>query len=144
MDDQDLYVKFLDGNQKVFEDIIDKYSEKLIYFIFGFVKDIETARDLSQDVFVYVLMNKEKYNFKYSLKTYLYIIARSKALDYLKRQKRKVEFKEEYLYQDDLIEDVEQVVFNNIRKQELRKILLDLDEVQRKDDIFSRNRRINV
>ena len=144
MDDQDLYVKFLDGNQKAFEDIMDRYSEKLIYFIYSYVKDSEAAKDLSQDVFVYVLMNKEKYNFKYPLKTYLFVIARSKAIDYLRKQKRKVEFKEEYLYQDDLIKDVEEIVFDNIRKQEIKKILFDLDEVQRKNDIFSRNRRINV
>ena len=141
MDDQDLYVKFLDGNQKAFEDIMDRYSEKLIYFIYSYVKDSEAAKDLSQDVFVYVLMNKEKYNFKYPLKTYLFVIARSKAIDYLRKQKRKVEFKEEYLYQDDLIKDVEEIVFDNIRKQEIKKILFDLDEVQRKNDIFSRNRR---
>ena len=144
MDDQDLYIKFLDGNQKAFEDIMDRYSEKLIYFIFGFVKDSETAKDLSQDVFVHILMNKEKYNFKYSLKTYLYIIARSKAIDYLRKQKRKVEFKEQYLYQDELIRDVEETVFNNIRKQEIEKELLKLDEVQRKNDILSRNRRIII
>ena len=144
MDDQDLYIKFLDGNQKAFEDIMDRYSEKLIYFIFGFVKDSEAAKDLSQDVFVYILMNKEKYNFKYSLKTYLYIIARSKAIDYLRKQKRKVEFKEQYLYQDELIRDVEETVFNNIRKQEIEKELLKLDEVQRKNDILSRNRRIII
>lgn len=141
MDDQDLYVKFLDGNQKAFEDIMDRYSEKLIYFIYSYVKDSEAAKDLSQDVFVYVLMNKEKYNFKYPLKTYLFVIARSKAIDYLRKQKRKVEFKEEYLYQDDLIKDVEEIVFDNIRKQEIKKILFDLDETQRKNDIFSRNRR---
>lgn len=139
MDDQDLYVKFLDGNQKAFEDIMDRYSEKLIYFIYSYVKDSEAAKDLSQDVFVYVLMNKEKYNFKYPLKTYLFVIARSKAIDYLRKQKRKVEFKEEYLYQDDLIKDVEEIVFDNIRKQEIKKILFDLDETQRKNDIFSRN-----
>ena len=144
MDDQDLYIKFLDGNQKAFEDIMDRYSEKLIYFIFGFVKDSEAAKDLSQDVFVHILMNKEKYNFKYSLKTYLYIIARSKAIDYLRKQKRKVEFKEQYLYQDELIRDVEETVFNNIRKQEIEKELLKLDEVQRKNDILSRNRRIII
>ena len=141
MDDQDLYVEFLEGNQKAFEDIMDKYSEKLIYFIFSFVKDIETAKDLSQDVYVYILMNKEKYNFKYPLKTYLYVIARSKALDCLKRQKRIVEFKEEYLYQNDLIEDVEEVVFDNIEKQEIKKKLLDLNETQRSDDLFSGHRR---
>ena len=50
MDDQDLYVEFLDGNQKAFEDIMDRYFEKLIYFIFCFVKDPEVAEDLAQDV----------------------------------------------------------------------------------------------
>ena len=144
MEDQDLYIKFLDGNQKAFEDIMDKYLEKIIYFIYCFVRNSETAEDLAQDVFVYILMYKEKYNFKCSLKTYLYIIARSKAIDYLRRQKRIVEFKEEYLYRDDLIEDVEKVVFNNIRNQELKKMLFDVNEVQRSNDIFSRGRRIII
>jgi RNA polymerase sigma-70 factor (ECF subfamily) len=136
-DDKILYQNFLEGSQNAFEQIMDKYAEKLIYFIFKFVKNIEVAEDLSQDVFVYVLINKNKYNFKYSLKTYLYIIGRSKALDYLKKNKRNVEFKEDYLYRDELIEDVEKIVFDNLEKQKLKEILNSLNEEQRKNDISS-------
>jgi RNA polymerase sigma-70 factor (ECF subfamily) len=136
-DDKILYQNFLEGSQNAFEQIMDKYAEKLIYFIFKFVKNIEVAEDLSQDVFVYVLINKNKYNFKYSLKTYLYIIGRSKALDYLKKNKRNVEFKEDYLYREELIEDVEKIVFDNLEKQKLKEILNSLNEEQRKNDISS-------
>ena len=87
-DDKKLYKSFLNGEQKSFELIMDKYMENLIYFIYGFVKRIDVAEDLAQDVFVYILMNKKKYDFKYSLKTYLYIIAKSKAINYIKREKR--------------------------------------------------------
>ena len=137
--DKILYQDFLNGNQRAFEKIMDQYSEKLIYFIFRFVKDIEIAKDLSQDVFVYILLNKEKYNFKYSLKTYIWIIARSKSLDYLKREKRRVEFKEDYLYQNELLIDVEQVVFDSMEKKKVRELIKNLDDLQRKNDIFSRS-----
>ena len=137
--DKILYQDFLNGNQRAFEKIMDQYSEKLIYFIFRFVKDIEIAKDLSQDVFVYILLNKEKYNFKYSLKTYIWIIARSKSLDYLKREKRRVEFKEDYLYQNELLIDVEQVVFDSMEKKKVRELIKKLDDLQRKNDIFSRS-----
>lgn len=135
-DDKILYQNFLNGDQKSFEEIMDRYVEGLIYFIFGFVKDIEVAKDISQDVFVYILQNKEKYSFKCSFKTYLYIIGRSRALNYLKKTKKIVEFKEEYLYRDELLEDVEQVVFNNIRKQKIKELLNDFNKEQRKNDIF--------
>ena len=66
-EDINLYRKFLNGDEESFGKIIDKYAEKLIYFIFGFVKDIEVAKDLSQDVFVYIYTKKKDYDFKYSL-----------------------------------------------------------------------------
>ena len=68
-EDINLYRKFLNGDEESFGKIIDTYAEKLIYFIFGFVKDIEVAKDLSQDVFVYIYTTKKvvfffkKYNF---------------------------------------------------------------------------------
>ena len=57
-DDKKLYKSFLNGDQKSFELIMDKYMENLIYFIYGFVKRIDVAEDLAQDVFVYILMKR--------------------------------------------------------------------------------------
>ena len=88
MDEKKLYQDFLDGNTKAFEEIVCSYRSGLIGFIARFIADIEIAEDISQDVFVDVYMNKEKYNFKFSLKTYLYSIGKYKALDYLKKIKK--------------------------------------------------------
>ena len=57
-EDQKLYSEFLNGNNESFESIVDKYMEKLIYFIQGFARNIDIAEDLAQDVFVYILMKK--------------------------------------------------------------------------------------
>lgn len=71
-EDKMLYEEFLNGNDDAFNIIINKYTEKLIYFIYTYVKNMEVAKDLSQDVFVYLWLHKDCYNSKYSLKhTYI-------------------------------------------------------------------------
>lgn len=127
-EDKKLYKKFLKGNKESFEAIIDKYMEKLIYFIYGFVKRIDTAEDLAQDVFVYILMNKEKYDSKYSLKTYLYIIAKSKAINYINREKRVT-----YLQDNEFIfteQEIEEIVFNKEDIKKVKKAVNSLPEPQ--------------
>ena len=62
----------------------------LTNFIMTYVKNIEIAEDIAQDSFMYMIINKVEYDFKYSFKTYLYTIAKSRALNYLKREKRTI------------------------------------------------------
>lgn len=123
-DDKKLYKSFLNGDQKSFELIMDKYMENLIYFIYGFVKRIDVAEDLAQDVFVYILMNKEKYDLQYSLKTYLYTIAKCRALNYVKRERKITYLNEsEYFFTEEEIEDI---VFD---KEKSKKIKLAIDKL---------------
>ena len=88
--DKELYQEFLQGNKESFDKIVLMYKNQIIYFIQKYVRDINTAEDLAQDVFVYLLIKKEIYKFEYSLKTYLYTIAKSKALNYIKRERKKL------------------------------------------------------
>ena len=90
--DKELYKEFLLGNNKNFEEIVKRHKNSIIYFIQRYTKSIDIAEDLAQDVFLYVLIHKKNYRFEYSLKTYLYTIAKSKALNYIKREKRIVTF----------------------------------------------------
>ena len=87
MDEKKLYQDFLNGNIRAFDEIVYTYKNGLIAFISRYVKDIEIAEDISQEVFVDIYINKEKYNFKFSLKTYLYTIGKYKAIDYIKKMK---------------------------------------------------------
>lgn len=90
-EDKYLYNNFLKGDMDSFKGLILKYKNNLIYFLLKYVKDMQIAEDISQDVFIYILVNKKKYNFKYSFKTYLFLIGKSRALNYLKREKKKLE-----------------------------------------------------
>lgn len=90
--DKELYKEFLLGNNKSFEEIVKRHKNSIIYFIQRYTKSIDIAEDIAQDVFLYVLIHKKNYRFEYSLKTYLYTIAKSKALNYIKREKRIVTF----------------------------------------------------
>ena len=87
MDEKENYRKFLDGDIRAFEEMVCTYKNGLIAFITRYVHDIEIAEDISQEVFVDIYLNKEKYNFKFSLKTYLYTIGKYKAIDYLKKNR---------------------------------------------------------
>ena len=111
------------GDKKSFEEIVIRHKDKLIYFIYRYVKSIDIAEDLAQDVFVYLLIHKENYDFNYSLKTYLYTIAKSKALNYLKREKRIVAINENDIYD---VQTLEEKVFLNERKNNLKQALLKL------------------
>ncbi len=120
-EDKVLYKEFLDGNKKSFEKIIEKYQNNLIYFILKFVKNIEVAEDILQDVILYILENKEKYNFNYSFKTYMYIIAKSKSLDYIKRQKNIECFDNNIDFIEGQI--LEEIIITNEVKEQIQRVM---------------------
>ena len=82
------YRRFLDGDESAFESIMQELFHGLVFFLYGFVHDPQTAEDLAIDTFSDLIVHKHRYNFKVTLKTYLYMVGRSRALDYLKRKKR--------------------------------------------------------
>lgn len=116
-EDKRLYNEFILGNNDAFEQIMNKYRENLIYFIQCIVKSFDVAEDIAQDVFVYVLINKKEYDFKYTLKTYLYTIGRSRAINYLKKEKRCVSLNLEH--QGNY--EIEEIMFLNERKRNLKE-----------------------
>lgn len=124
--DEKDYKAFLSGDNRGFEAIVVRYRENLIYFIYRYVNNLHLAEELAQDVFVEVLLHKERYNFKASLKTYLFTIARNKAVDYIRRHKREVlveEFGEEYSIEDKneleahILKEVDKVLLYQCMKQ---------------------------
>ena len=82
------YRRFLDGDEAAFDLIVREYREPLIFFISRYVHDTCAAEDIAVDVFMYILVHPKRYNFKVSLKTYLFMLGRSRAIDFLRRQKR--------------------------------------------------------
>lgn len=81
------YRRFLDGEESAFDEIMKELFHGLVFFVDRYVHDVHAAEDIAIDVFSDLIVHKHRYNFKVSLKTYLYMIGRSRALDYLKHRK---------------------------------------------------------
>ena len=121
MTDKELYQKYLKGDNNAFEKLVIKYKDNIIYFISRYTKNTEIAEDISQDVFVYILLNKEQYDFKYSFKTYLYMIAKCRAINYIKKEKKIIKIDYENLYIED--NNLEEIVYKNEENQKIRKVI---------------------
>lgn len=78
------YRRFLDGDKDAFGQIIDIYRESLIFFINRTVNNLDTAEDIAADSFAELIIHKNRFNFKSSLKTYLFSIARNKAISHVR------------------------------------------------------------
>lgn len=78
------YRRFLAGEESAFDEIIDAYHESLIFFIERYVHNLDEAEDIAEDCFVELIVHRHRYNFKVSLKTYLFTIARNKSVDYIR------------------------------------------------------------
>ncbi len=82
------YRRYLDGDEAAFEQIVKEYFDPLTGFIDSYVHDAATAEDIAIDTFSDLIVHKHRYNFRVSLKTYLFMIGRSRALNYIKRRNR--------------------------------------------------------
>lgn len=119
--DIELYKQFLKGDKEAFNSLMIRHRKSLIYFIVNYVKNIEVAEDIAQDAFLYMIINKVEYDFKCSFKTYLYTIARSRALNYLKREKRTISLQDIEINNIKFDEDIESNLINKEEKQYLTK-----------------------
>ncbi len=110
LSDIKLYQAFLNGDNNSFDQLMIKYRLDLIKFLLNFVNNVESAEDIAQDSFLYMIINKKEYDFKYSLKTYLYTIAKSRALNYLKYKKNELSIDDERIEIFDVDNRVEELL----------------------------------
>ena len=81
------YRRFLNGDESAFDEIMKELFDNLVFFIDRYVHDIHAAEDIAIDAFSDLVVNKHRYNFKVTLKTYLFMLGRSRALNYIKHRK---------------------------------------------------------
>ena len=82
------YRRFRNGDESTFDEVLDTYRESLIFFINRYTRDLSAAEDIAIDVFTELIIHRHRYNFKSSLKTYLFTIGRRRAVDFLRRKSR--------------------------------------------------------
>ena len=113
-----------------FDALIDEYRENLIFFVNGYVRDYHAAEDIASDTFAWLFVNQKKYDGRASFKTFLFTVARSRSLDYLKHA-GKIAFTDLDEAEGYGGEDVEAKVIRSEKKKALHRVLSSLPEDMR-------------
>lgn len=126
------YRRFLEGDESAFDEIMKELFDGLVFFIDRYVHDIHAVEDIAIDAFSDLVVNKHRYNFKVTLKTYLFMLGRSRALNYIKRRKiiDFVELSETEKVSAEL-EALEETVLKNERKRIVNNALDSLPDDMR-------------
>ncbi len=82
------YRRYLDGDEHAFDEIQRMYFDRLTFFADRYLQDIHAAEDVAIDTLLQLIIHKKRYNFKTSLKTYLYTIAHNMAVNVLKKRSK--------------------------------------------------------
>ena len=80
------YRRYLDGDETAFDSVMKELFDPLVFFIDRIVRDTAAAEDIAMDAFADLIVHRHRYNFKVTLKTYLFMIGRSRALNYIKHR----------------------------------------------------------
>ncbi len=91
MSDEDLMEQFQQGTVEAFNILVDKYSERLTHYLYGFLGDAKRCEDLLQETFLRVYRNRHSYQRIAKFSTWLYTIAGNLARsEYRKRKRRRM------------------------------------------------------
>ena len=125
------YRRYLDGDESAFDDLMKELFRGLVFFIDRYMHDTHAAEDIAIDTFSDLVVHRHRYNFKVTLKTYLYMVGRSHALDYIKHRKviDFVELSEAESLSDE--QSFEEMVLADERKRTVNVALAKLPEDMR-------------
>ena len=122
------YRRFLNGDERAFSEIIEMHKDNLIFFINRYVRNVAVAEELAEDVFAELLIHKRRYNFKTSLKTYIFTIGRNKAVSYIRKCVRHPECAYEYTENESDRRSLEDEFIQRERERELHEAINKLNE----------------
>ena len=116
----DLYRRFTAGDTGALEQLVELYSDGLVRFAYGYLRDEAAAEDVSADTFAALLVRRKHFKEQAQFKTYLYKIARNRAIDFLRARKRLLPLGEQSSPSDAedilLLRERKRVLYENIRK----------------------------
>ena len=87
--DEQLIAQFQLGNEEAYIELVKRYRDRLINFVFQFLGDFEKAEDVVQDTMLKLYEKKHYYKEIAKFSTRLYTIARNLANTELRKQKRR-------------------------------------------------------
>jgi RNA polymerase sigma-70 factor (ECF subfamily) len=127
------------GDQKAFSALFFRYKDQVYTIALTYTENRVIAEEVVQDVFVRVWKNRHKLKGIDDFSSWIYVIARNRALTALQKIAREGERKEELIsYLPAEVSDAEKRVQDNYIEELLEKALTQLSPQQRKVFALSR------
>ena len=117
-----------------YDEIYDLYADRLYYYCFMLTKDSYMAEDLTQTTFLKAIEKLHTFKNQSSVFTWLCTIAKNEFINELNKNKRLSYEKILYIYHEDDVTNVEDIVLSRHTIRKLARIIKNLDEPFR--DIF--------
>lgn len=87
LNDTELIVEYLEGDDQAFEQLLKSYLSAVYNFIFQMTRDRAVAEDLTQETFIKAWKHLARFDQKKSFKTWLFTIAKNTTYDFFKKKK---------------------------------------------------------
>ena len=140
LSDNELIVRYQDGDSSCFEALLERYQAKVYGYIFSVVKDKETADDIFQDTFykVIVTINSGLYKDENKFVHWVMRIAHNLIVDHFRRNNKMpmvpnkadgTDVVDNLKVQDD---NVEHIIMKKQTSQNIRKLVRMLPPEQRR------------
>ena len=88
LDDAAVVSVFLDGEERAFGELVERYQTRLLNFIYRTIGDREKAEDLVQEVFIRVYRHLHRFDRSKKFSTWIYTIASNLAKNELRNRSR--------------------------------------------------------
>ncbi len=109
------------NKDKVFEDIVEEYSNSIIRLCYLQTGDLNESEDLAQEVFLKVYINLKKFKGSSSIYTWIYRVAINTCLTYLKKKGKLIQEELDVNFPSN--ESIEGEVIGKHSREELRRWL---------------------
>lgn len=88
--DDELVAAVLGGEAERFGELVERYEQRLINFLVRYVRNVDDAHDLAQEVFLKVYQALDRFDPSYKFSTWLFRIGRNAAIDRTRRKRLRV------------------------------------------------------
>src|SRR6476620_9049032 len=87
-DDAAVVASFLGGEERAFQELVERYQTRLLNFFYRTIGDREKAEDLVQEVFIRVYRHIHRFDRSKKFSTWVYTIASNLAKNELRNRSR--------------------------------------------------------
>ena len=97
LNEPEIIAKIKSGDRRAYESLFLEQYKAMVWYAKKYVMETEVARDIVQDVFIYIWEKRQKLHIDKSISSYLFRAVKNAAINYLKREDHKQDYINKFL-----------------------------------------------